>query len=95
MEWKERPSDRTQRPSPLSVVLEQIPAPLLLASVSFLCPPRSALLWLEASSWPPRICLLALLGLTLSFQPLYFAVLAKVVVTHKHMCGQVGGQEEG
>lgn len=59
------------------------------------CAPRSALPWLEASSWPPPICPLALLGLTLSFQPLHFAVLAKVVVTHKHMCGQVGGREEG
>lgn len=96
MERKEHPSDRRQRPTPLSVVFEQVPAPPGLSFPSVLSPdPCSVLLGLEASFWPPCICPLALLGLTLSLQPLHFAILAKVAVTHKHMCGQEGGRGEG
>lgn len=91
MEQKECPSDRRPRLTLLSVVLVQVldPPVLSLPSVPY-PPPCSAILWLEAS-WHPPISPPSPLGLTLSLQPPNFAVLAKVVVTHKQMCGQVGG----
>lgn len=73
---------------PHFVVHRQVP--VLLASISLLCSCSALLCWKPPRHLPTLP--VPFLGLTLSFQPPHFAVLAKVMLTHKQMCGQVGGE---
>ena len=88
MEQKERPSHR--RPYCL---WPWSPSLLLLAAVSLCAPTRLPWGWKSRhpASHPP----MALLGLTLSFQPPPFTDTAQVMVTHKCMCGNGGGHPPG